>query len=141
LVGHFVRVVVYGDFSKVFTSLVSEFGNIFYYALFGRNGRRVGILLGEKMFFWRTGSDVGLFVLVEEVNDRECELIILSYAGGSGIWHISWGAHPRYVKDVLYFLRRSGYSYDVISEIDYFDSKKIPPDVRRRLGEVLESFF
>ncbi|MGQ4891999.1 MAG: hypothetical protein ACP6IP_05870 [Candidatus Njordarchaeia archaeon] len=137
--GHLVRILVYNGFRDVFSSLVKEFGNIFHYVLFNREGKRVGIILGEKLFLWRTGSDVGLFILIEEIGEKRCELFILSYAGGAGLLHISWDAHPEYVRRVLRFLRRNGFTYDRISEINYFDSEKIPEDVREKVEEALKS--
>ncbi len=118
---------------------MNEFGNVFYYALLNNNEKRVGLILGEKWFHWRTNSDIGLFILIQEVDEDKCDLIIISYAGSTGFLHISMGAHKKYIEKILEFLKKNGFEYMLNGEIKDIKTGLVTDDIRKKVKEILES--
>jgi hypothetical protein len=89
------------------------------------DGREKGMVLGEHYFF-RTGSDATVLIILEEKSATETRIEIISWAGGGGMFSISKGAHLDYVHDVRDSLVNSGFKVTVEEEISYFDSTKSP---------------
>jgi hypothetical protein len=54
------------------------------------------LILGEQYFF-RTGGDAAVLILLEERLEGETRVEIISWAGGEGLFSISKGAHAAYV--------------------------------------------
>jgi len=130
--GHMVRINAYVDFNTIFKILVSRFGQVYYNLFTQDNSRKVGVILGEK-FFLRTASYAAITILLEEIDDKKCQLDIISHAGGEGFLDISYGSHPSYVYEVLKFIENNNILYEKIMEIDYMSGGKVPPDIQRKI--------
>jgi len=73
---------------------------------------------------------------IEATIDLE-KIDLISFAGSSGIFKMSWGTHISYIRDVLVFLKNNEIEFHKLMEIDYMSSKKLPEDVRNRLIFIL----
>ncbi len=134
MAGHLAIVEVNAEFNKVFKDLIYEFGNT-YYNVFDSSDKKIGIILGEKWFL-RTNSSTGIAIIIEELSEVTTRIEIVSYAGGEGFLNISWGAHKSYVRDVIYFLKRRGYSVSILKEIDYLDKTRIPKEIINKIASL-----
>ena len=132
MTGHLIRARIRDSLPKLFRDLIPQFGNI-YANMLGENGKRVGVIAGEKWFF-RTGSYAAILIFIQEASAKECILDIIAYAGGTGLIDVSWGAHPKYAREVIQFLVDKGYEIAVELEIDNFSIEKLPADIREKLG-------
>jgi len=135
MAGHMIRIEVFMDFNRLFRLLSEEFGKI-YYTAFKCAGRKIGFILGEK-FYFSTGSVAALGIIIEEEESGKQKVDLISFAGGAGIFKISFETHISYVRDVLIFLENNGVEFHELMEIDYMSSKKLPEDVRNRLIFIL----
>jgi hypothetical protein len=120
-----MRCRVKGAFGSVFGVACTAFGDIHARRLGKTDGRERGMVLGEHYFF-RTGSDAAVLIILEERSATETRVEIISWAGGEGMFSISQGAHSDYVQDVRDGLANSGFEITVEEEIDYFDKTKSP---------------
>jgi len=53
---------------------------------------------------------------------------VFSYAGGTGLWSITYGVHKDYARKVLNTLKILELNYEILDEINYFSPEKIPYD-------------
>jgi len=120
-----MRCAVKGSFETVFEALGERFGNI-YCRKFSKAGETTsGIVLGEQYFF-RVESDAAILVTLEKLSASETRVEVISWAGGKGLFSISYGAHSDFVHDVCDFLAESGFEIMIEEEISYFDGTKSP---------------
>jgi hypothetical protein len=120
---HYIKCYVESSFEKVFEALSLAFGNL-YAKKFNGDGHFRGVILGEEYFF-RVNSDVALLILLEERSAGEVEIEIISYAGGTGLFEISYSAHSTYAHKVKDFLTSSGFKIEVKEEIPYFSNYRL----------------
>jgi len=90
-----------------------------------KSGYFYGIIVGEK-YFWRSNSSAAVTITLEEEGDGRVVVEVFSYAGGSGVFDISYGVHKTYAHEVLRALENGGFSYEILDEIDYFTPKQTP---------------
>lgn len=133
--GHAVSLLVKENFNKIFKLLALEYGKIYFDLLECKEGNKVGFILGEK-FYFRVESDVGLFIMIKEMGFGKCLVDIISYAGGSGIYGISYHAHPNYVNNVINFLERNNIEFERIREINYLSAVKLKDELNEKLSQL-----
>ncbi|MHA1721730.1 MAG: hypothetical protein ACTSXW_01500 [Candidatus Baldrarchaeia archaeon] len=124
---HYIRLVVNSSFSTLYRVLSRVFGQCYRRCLMLKGGYFYGIIVGEK-YFWRSNSSAAVTITLEEEEDNRVIVEVFSYAGGHGVFDISYGVHKTYVHEVLEVLRRGGFSYKILDEIDYFTPKQTPYD-------------
>ena len=136
MVGHLIRVEVFTSFNKLFTLLSEKFGKIFHIAFKTEKGRKIGFILGEKLYL-STTSVVGLVIIIEEIESDKQRVDLISFAGGAGLLKLSLGTHISYIRDVLIFLENNGVQFRELMEIGFLSRKKLPEDVRKNLERIL----
>ena len=125
MTSHYARCSVKGSFDSVLDAMSVTFGGIYVRRLGKLDGLAKAIVLGEHYFF-RTGGDAAVLIVIEERSQTETRVEIISWAGGEGMFSISKGAHDSYVHDVINALADSGFGVMVEEEISYFDRSKTP---------------
>lgn len=125
MTSHYMRCSIKGSFENVFGAACMAFGNIYAKRLGKTDGLAKAVILGEHYFF-RTGSDAAVLIILEERSTVETVVEIVSWAGGEGMFSISKGTHFDYVHDVRDGLTNSGFEIMVEEEIEYFDRTKSP---------------
>jgi hypothetical protein len=106
---------VSGPFEKIFELLSTRFANV-HKELLNTAGGRTAVFLGESYFF-RTGSDAAVMMILKENSQGQNSLEIISCAGGTGFLQISWGTHDSFVNEVKDILVNSGFKVGVVEEI------------------------
>jgi hypothetical protein len=105
---------VKSPFTDVFRVLGDSFGNV-YARKFGKKGEvRIGVILGEELFF-RVNSDVAILITVEEHSPKETKLQVMSCAGAAGphlLGDSSYSAHSAYVQKVKDALLERGFKIE-----------------------------
>ena len=79
------------DFSRVYRKTFEEKG--------------IAVLIGEQ-FFLRTGSWAGITIIVKEESANSCSLDVIAFAGGAGIFNISWFSEESYIEKLVRFIKR-----------------------------------
>jgi hypothetical protein len=125
MTSHYARCSVKGSFDSVLDAVSVTFGSIYVRRLGRLDGLAKAIVLGEHYFF-RTGGDAAVLIVVEERSQTDTRVEIISWAGGEGMFSISKCAHSSYVQDVINALADSGFELAVEEEISYFDRSKTP---------------
>jgi hypothetical protein len=111
---------VSGSFDQIAQNLKDKFGNV-HNERWSTSDGRVAVSLGESYFF-RSGSDAAILMILKEVSVSETNLEIISCAGASGLAGWSLGAESSYVHEISKSLQKSGFIVEVIKEINYYDS-------------------
>jgi hypothetical protein len=106
---------VSGSFEQLAQYLGEYFGNVHNKQWSTPEGR-TAVILGES-YFIRANSNAAILMVLKEAGASETNLEIISCAGASGVWEISWGAHGAYVHRIRDSLQRAGFNVEVIKEI------------------------
>lgn len=102
-----------GYLEEVFEALQPEFGTCFG-RLYELEGRHVlGLLLGQRLYYWRTQSEVGTAIILSpEASTVKMEVI--GFAGATGLLETDWGGNKVIVRDVEKWLRERGFKVRLI---------------------------
>jgi len=111
---------VSGSFEQVTQYLKKYFCNIHNDQWDTPEGR-IAVILGE-LFFIRSNNNAAILITAKEVGTSETNLELISYAGASGIFDLSWGAHGSYVHRIKDSLQRAGFTVEVTKEIPNYDA-------------------
>jgi hypothetical protein len=112
---HYMLCTVSDSFEKLAQYLDKYFGNV-HSKQWATSEGRVAVILGES-YFIRADSNAAILMTLKEVSISETSLEIISCAGSSGVWEISWGAHGSYVNRVKDSLQKAGFNVEVTKEI------------------------
>jgi hypothetical protein len=123
MTSHYLGCTVKASFENVFDALSNAYGNI-YAKKYGRmNEPSVGFILGEH-FFFRASSDAAVLIILRALSPLETKAEIISWAGGTGMLSISYGAHSAFVHEVKNSLLNAGFKVEQEEEVSYFDRDK-----------------
>ena len=125
MTSHYIKCIVKSSFEAVFVALNKAFSSICSKKI-GTADQRVGVVLGERWFF-RVNSDVAVLIILEEFSTDKTKIEIISCAGGTGWFQISYNAHRAYAHNVINFLKDSGFKIESVKEISYFKQRGNKP--------------
>jgi hypothetical protein len=99
---------VEGYLEEVFRVLQPEFGNCFG-RIYELEGRYVlGLLLGQKTYYWRTNTEVAAAIILTP-EQSVVKMEAMGFAGAKGLMELDWGGNKVIVDDVEKWLRGQGF--------------------------------